>query len=154
MWQLPKADARILAIPCLPAFCLCHQWAGEVLGCLGSHLPNNVSGAMATLWTYGLITKLWRSNIIVLLQWPHLVFFFFFFFHVLKTFARGRRWMWVMRDGETETAFLLLERCGMHKAMQTGILMGTRGRRSEGTLTLVILRVFRMHNCSLFNTRG
>lgn len=28
-----------------------------------------------------------------------------------------------------EAAFLLLERCGVHKAMYTGILMGIRGKR-------------------------
>lgn len=154
MWQIPRADARILAIPCLPAFCLCHHWAGEVLGCLGSHLPNNVSSAMAMLWTYYQIMEI-QYYCVVAVAPP----FSLFFPHgknkqTKKTFARGRRWVWVMRDGETGTAFLLLEWCGMHKAMQTGILMGMRGRRSEGTLTLVILRVFRMHNCSLFNTRG
>lgn len=53
-----------------------------------------------------------------------------------------------------EIAFPMLERCGVHKAMQTGILMGIRGKRSEGTLTLGVLWLFRMHNCSLFNTKG
>lgn len=59
-----------------------------------------------------------------------------------------------MEDRGMETAFLLLERCGVYKAMQAGILMGIRSKRSEGTLTLGILWLFRMHNCSLFNSKG
>jgi len=60
----------------------------------------------------------------------------------------------VEKDREMETAFLLLGRCGMPKALQTGVLLGIRGKRSEGTLTLAILWLFRMHNCNLFNTKG
>lgn len=44
---------------------------------------------------------------------------------------------------------LLLER-----SMRTGKLMGVRGKRSEGILTFGFLWLFRMHNCSLFNTKG
>lgn len=59
-----------------------------------------------------------------------------------------------MWDREVDAAFHFMERCGLPKAMQTGMLMGIRGKRAEGAWSLMILWLFRIHNCSLFNTKG
>lgn len=52
-----------------------------------------------------------------------------------------------------DAAFHSLERCGVPKAMQTGMLLAIRGKTAEGTCTLLILWLFRMQNCSLFNSK-
>lgn len=138
-----KSSSLLASVPtrCLSGFCLCHHWAAKVLDWLGSCPPSNDSSAMAILWAYFQIME--SQYYWVIAAAPPC----FFFFHLLQTLVRPvwlwkdlccslRQEVWAEKDGRMETIYIMLERCGVHKAVLTGILMGIRGKRLEGTSAL------------------
>lgn len=111
---LPGSDCLWLSVS--PRGC-------QAPACWGAHPPSSDSCAMAS-HAVAFLSWLWGATITELLQWPNPVSFILSAAVPPQNCLDSGRILLFQRDG---CCFHSLERCGMPRVMQTGMLMGIRG---------------------------